>query len=83
MMYFIERFDANDIQFAESISSCKINKKIYDIIKSDKNSSLESISDHIIDDYYTFMKTNPRETNDIKQFVLKEFNINMNELLLG
>ena len=83
MLYFIERH--NDIPFDNSIDSCVINEKIYDIIQSNKDYSLERISNHVINDNelgLVFEKTDPREQKSIEIFIEKQYGP-MQELLLG
>ncbi len=83
MIYFIER--ETSIPFDGSITECKVNGKTYDILKQNKNTGLDSISEHIIDDSklgMIFSKTNPRETKQIEKFVEEKWGP-MQELLLG
>ena len=82
MLYFIERV-IDDIPFDETFHTCVIKHKMYDIVESNRNTGLDSISEHIFDTgTCTFSKTNPRESNDIKT-ELKKLNYTIKELLLG
>ncbi len=83
MIYLIERM--GEVPFDGSITDCRVGKKIYDLVVSKKDTSLERISEHIIDDLQLgmiFLKTNPREQKQIREFI--EFKYGpMQELLLG
>lgn len=83
MIYFIERHDS--LPFDDSITECRIGKKVYDLVVHNKDLSLERIADHVIDDSQlgmVFLKTNPREQKRIEEFI--EFKYGpMQELLLG
>ncbi len=81
MIYFIKR--ETDLPFDNSIAECQIGSTVYDIIVQPKNSGLDSISDHIVNDtFMTFEKTNPREQSIIKEYIENKWG-KMNELLLG
>lgn len=81
MLYFIER--EFDIPFDKSFRTVTINNKIYDLIISNTALGLDSISEYIFDiDKCLLIKTNPRESNDIKK-ELKKLNYVVKELLLG
>lgn len=82
MLYFIERV-IGDIPFDETFHTCVVKNKMYDTVKANNNSGLDSISEHIFDiDKCLLIKTNPRESNDIKK-ELKKLNYVVKELLLG
>lgn len=83
MIYFIER--ETEIPFDNSISECQIGKKVYDVVVAPKNSGLDIISDHIVNDGQLgmiFAKTNPREQKKIEAFIEEKYGP-MSELLLG
>jgi len=82
MIYFIERTQG---PLTESIADCHINGKIYDIVVSPRDTSLEGISEHVVADDHlgmVFEKTDPREQAQIKEFIESRWGP-MNELLLG
>lgn len=84
MIYLIERINEN-LPFDGSTSECQVGTKIYDVVPSPKNTALEMISDHVIDDNQlgmVFTKTNPRETKLVENFVEERFGP-MSELLFG
>ncbi len=84
MIYFIER-TISEIPFDNSITECQIGQKLYDVVVAPKNTGLDSISDHIVDDGQlgmTFTKTDPRERKLIERFIDDRWGP-MSELLLG
>ncbi len=84
MYYFIERFSGDNVSFANSIHTCTIDGIIYDVLKQEKDTSLERISTFIVsEETKTFEKTAPRQSKIVEDFMKKEFNLKMNELLLG
>ncbi len=81
-LYFIERFD--DIPFDAAIDELRVNTVVYDVLKQNKDSGLDSISTHIVDlEQRVFAKTNPRESQEIRHYVSEFLGQDMNELLLG
>lgn len=83
MIYFIERFRAEDIPFDGSVEACNIDDKIYDIVISNKDTKLIEIAEHVIDENTTFCKTNPRESQQIAKLLSERFDVHINNLLLG
>ncbi len=83
MIYLIER--ETEIPFDNCIADVHINNKHYDVVVAPKNSGLDSISEHIIDDGQLgmiFVKTNPREQKKVEAFIEEKWGP-MSELLLG
>lgn len=83
MYYFIERFDPADIIFKDSDKTLNVNGKFYDVVVSPRTTSLERIASFIISDLNTFDRTKPQFEDIVKNFMKTEYNIEMNELLLG
>lgn len=84
MIYFIERITP-ELPFDNAIADCRIGKKLYDVVVAPKNSGLDCISEHIVDDGQlgmVFEKTNPREQKKIETFIDERWGP-MSELLLG
>jgi len=83
MIYFIER--ETDMPFDNAINECILGKKIYDIVISNKNTGLDRISDHIVDnqsDKFIIIKTNPRDQSLVEKYIIDNFGP-ISELLLG
>ncbi len=81
-LYFIERFD--DMPFDAAIDTLKVNKVLYDVLKQNKDSGLDSISTHIVDlEQRVFFKTNPRESQEIRHYVSKFLGQDMNDYING
>lgn len=84
MIYLIERA-ISEMEFDNSVGELQINNKIYDVVVAPRNTGLDSISDHIIDDSQTgmiFAKTDPREKSVVENYITERFGP-MSELLLG
>ncbi|MCD6436264.1 MAG: hypothetical protein J7L15_07735 [Clostridiales bacterium] len=84
MIYFIERITP-ELPFDNSIAECQVGEKTYDVVVAPKDTGLNSISDHIVDDNQlgmTFFKTDPREQKIISEFIEERWG-SMSELLLG
>ena len=81
MFYVIKR--ETDLPFEQSIGEITLQDDVFDVIKFNKNSGLEIISDFIVDDNKVIIKSNPRHENSFKKEFEKLTNIKLQELLLG
>ena len=81
MFYIIER--EFEIPFDKSIDAVVIRNVTYDIVKSSKNTGLESISDFIIDDNNVLIKSKPGLERIIREEAEATLELEINELLLG
>jgi len=81
MYYIIER--EFDIPFDQSINAVVIRNITYDIVKSNKSTGLESISDFIIDDNNVLIKSKPGLERIIREETEATLELEINELLLG
>ncbi len=83
MIYAIERWDVQmDLPFDNSFASVTIQSKIYDLVKSQKDTGLDKVSDFIIDDNQVLVKSDPRLATEFKQEVQKTQEIYFMDLLL-
>ncbi len=80
MYYIIKR--ETSIPFDSSYISIVLGDDIYDIVKSSKNSGLDSISDFIIDND-VIVKSNPRLEKQMKPKIESTLDIKLKEILLG
>ena len=81
MFYIIKR--EFDTPFDNSQAAFTIRNEVYDIVKSFKNSGLDSISDFIIDDNNTLVKSDPRLETPMREEIERTLNIKLETLLLG
>lgn len=81
MYYIIER--ETDLPFDQSIGEIEIQKRIFDVVKGQKNTGLVSISTFIVDDNKILIKSDPRIEAEFKQKFENLTKIKLQELLLG
>jgi hypothetical protein len=81
-LYIIKR-EFEEIPFDRTKFSININGKLFDVLESNKNTALQSISDYVINlDNMIFEKSTMMEESQIKKEIEKEYG-EMNTLILG
>ena len=81
MYYVIER--VTDIPFDNSFKSFKIGSLVFDVVKAQKNTGLDSVSSFIVDDNNVLYKSDISIESKFKEIFKRDFGIELNELLLG
>jgi len=81
MFYVIKR--EFDTPFDNSQAAFTIKNEVYDVVKSQKNTGLDSVSDFIIDDNNTLVKSDPRLETTVREELERVLNLKLHELLLG